>query len=182
MANFLSEFIATQQLSTWSNLTRNMFWMNSDQREGKTDVDIFILEATFEEIILLSLLLFERAGIIVGAKPSMKSFLSWEFMQWQPLENIMDPVGSWKESWAPDAQLSAFSKQRLPPNNNFMLAPLKTIRHFQCFPTRRCTTTRGILQFLLETLMTAQAFENVNIYVLLLTTRHLKRLATRHAR
>jgi len=38
----------------------------------------------------------------------------------------------------------------------------------------------AIYQFLLERLMTAQGFENVNIYVLLFKTRHLKPVATRH--
>ena len=45
---------------------------------------------------------------------------------------------------------------------------------------RRCTTAMAIYQFLLERLMTAQGFENVNIYVLLFKTRHLKPVATRH--
>ena len=35
-------------------------------------------------------------------------------------------------------------------------------------------------QVVLVRLMTAQAFENVNIYILLLKTSHLKPVATRH--
>ena len=46
--------------------------------------------------------------------------------------------------------------------------------------TRHCTTTMALWRFLLERLMTAQAFKNVNIYILFLKTRYLKLAATRH--
>ena len=45
---------------------------------------------------------------------------------------------------------------------------------------RHCTTTIALWRFLLERLMTAQAFENVNIYILFFKTRYLKPAATRH--
>ena len=45
---------------------------------------------------------------------------------------------------------------------------------------RHCTTTIALWRFLLERLMTAQAFENVNIYILFSKTRYLKPAATRH--
>ena len=51
---------------------------------------------------------------------------------------------------------------------------------FSAFPTDAALQLGASSNFLLETLTTAQAFENVNIYVLLLKTRHLKRVAIRH--
>ena len=54
-------------------------------------------------------------------------------------------------------------------------------RYFPFEPAyRHCTTTMALWRFLLERLMTAQAFENVNIYILFSKTRYLKPAATRH--
>ena len=67
------------------------------------------------------------------------------------------------------------------PNSGYFNHLCSHQQHFQSLLfNRHCTTTIALWRFLLERLMTAQAFENVNIYILFSKTRYLKPAATRH--